>query len=201
MRLSSQNNQFVFNLPSDFLTPDVVSSYKPLLEKNWIQYENVLDYINSTIKSVNFPGLNFPTPEQHIIRGKRISYKPATNVQDILTIPELTVTFRSVDADLNYWLIYDIFIKHYLDTEHLFVNPFIITAVDIHRDAIYAIKFYQIIVTSLSENLFDYSQQKVNAKEFTMTIKFNFIDIEFLLNETKVLDNNGSFPPKIIQKS
>jgi hypothetical protein len=199
MRLSSQNSQFVFNLPTDFLPPGVLSNYMPILEKNWIQYENVLDYINSTIKSVSFPGLSFQTPEQHIIRGKRISYKPATNVQDILSSPEIQVIFRSVDADLNYWLMYDIFLKHYLDVEHLFVNPFIITAVDIHRDAIYMIKFFQIIATTLSENNFDYSQQKINAKEFTVTFKFNFIEIEYLLNDTKVLDNNGSFGPKIIQ--
>ena len=53
MRLSSQGSQFVFNLPSDFLKPEVLATYTPILEKNWVQYENVIDYINSTIKSVH----------------------------------------------------------------------------------------------------------------------------------------------------
>jgi hypothetical protein len=103
-----------------------------------------------------------------------------------------------VDADLNYWLIFDIINKHYLDVENQFLDPFTITCVDIHRDAIYVIKFYEIILKSLSENMFDYSSQKVNTKEFTLTFSFNFYDIEFLLNQTKVLELGEV--PTIIQK-
>lgn len=198
MRLSSQSSQFVFNLPSDFLPQEIIQSYQPILEKNWVQYENVLDYLNSTIKSVGFPGLSIQTPEQTLIRGKKRAYKPATNVQDILASHELPVTFRSVDSDLNYWLTYDIFNKHYLDVVNLYINPFTLTCVDIHRDAIYTISFKEIIAISLSDLTFDYSQQKVSSKEFTLTFKFNFTDIEFLLNKSKVLEL-GSVP-SIIQK-
>ena len=173
MRLSSQSSSFIFSLPSDFLPQEIINSYTPILEKNWIQYENVLDYLNATIKSVNYPGLSIQTPEQHLIRGKVRAYKPATNVQDILTTHELAVVFRSVDADLNYWLAWDIFSKHYLDVENLYIKPFMLTAVDIWRDAIYRIKFMEIIAISLSDNTFDYSQQKTNAKEFTLTFPFN----------------------------
>ena len=45
MRLSSQGSQFVFNLPQDFIPQEILNSYTPLLEKNWVQYENVLDYL------------------------------------------------------------------------------------------------------------------------------------------------------------
>jgi hypothetical protein len=41
---------------------------------------------------------------------------------------------------------------------------------------------------SLGEITFDYSQQKTNAKEFTLVFKFNFTDVEFLLNQSKVLE-------------
>lgn len=197
MRLSSQSSQFVFNLPPDFIPPEIVQSYTPILEKNWIQYENVLDYLNSTIKSVNLPGISFDTPMQNLVRGKERMYKPSKNVQDIGQ-HDLTVTFASVDADINYWIIFDIIIKHYLDVENLYVNPFTITAVDIHRDGIYRISFREIILKGLSDNTFNYSQQKVSAKEFTMTFHYNFYDIEFLLDKSKVLEI-GSVPT-IIQK-
>ena len=156
MRLSSQSSQFVFNLPPDFIPPEIVQSYTTLLEKNWIQYENVLDYLNSTIKSVSVPGISFDTPMQHLIRGKERMYKHAKNVQDIGG-HDLTITFASVDADINYWIIFDIVIKHYLDVENLYVNPFTITAVDIHRDGIYRIAFIEIILKTLSETTFNYS--------------------------------------------
>lgn len=198
MRLSSQGSQFIFNLPSDFLPQGIINTYTPVLEKNWVQYENVIDYINSTIKAVNFPGISFDMPKQTNMRGKERQFKPAKNVQDITTTHELTVTFRSVDSDLNYWLVFDILTKHYLDVDNAWVNPFTITCVDIHRDAIYAIRFYEIILKGLSDNTFNYSQQKVNAKEFTMTFHFNFYDIEFLLDKSKVLEL-GSLPT-IIQR-
>ena len=127
-------------------------------------------------------------PKQTNMRGKERQFKPAKNVQDITTTHELTVTFRSVDSDLNYWLVFDILNKHYLDVESYWVNPFTITSVDIHRDAIYVIRFYEIILKGLSDNTFNYSQQKVNAKDFTINFHFNFYDIEFLLNKSKVLE-------------
>lgn len=198
MRLSSQSSQFVFNLPSSFLSPEIIESYRPILEKNWIQYENVIDYLNSTMLSVNFPGISFDIPMQIRKRGKERNFKPAKNVQDIITTRELQVTFRSVDSDLNYWLLFDIINKHYLDVENQWLHPFTISCLDIHRDAIYVIKFYEIIVRSLSDNNFNYSQQKVNQKEFTMSFNFNFYDVEFLLDKSKVLETTNI--PTIIQK-
>ncbi len=198
MRLSSQGSQFIFNLPSDFIKQEIIETYTPILEKNWVQCENVIDYINSTIKSVNFPGVGFDMPKQTNMRGKERQFKPAKNVQDITSTHDLTVTFRSVDSDLNYWLVFDILTKHYLDVEESWVNPFTITCVDIHRDAIYVIRFYEIILKGLSDNTFNYSQQKVNSKEFTMNFHFNFYDIEFLLNRSKVLELGAL--PSIIQR-
>lgn len=198
MRLSSQGSQFIFNMPSDFLPTEIVNTYTPILEKNWIQYENVIDYLNSTIKSVNFPGISFEMPKQITMRGKERNFKPAKNIQDITTTRDLTVTFRSVDSDLNYWLMFDIISKHYLDTENAFLNPFTITCVDIHRDAIYVIRFYEIILKGLQDNTFNYSQQKITAKDFTMTFHFNFYDIEFLLNRSKIIELGVL--PTIIQR-
>jgi hypothetical protein len=198
MRLSSQASQFIFNLPQAFLKAEIVDTYTPILEKNWVQYENVIDYLNSTIKGVNFPGISFDLVKRIEVRGKERFLKPAKNVQDITTTHDLTVTFRSVDSDLNYWLMFDIISKHYLDVDNAFLEPFTITCVDIHRDAIYVIRFYEIIVKALSDNTFNYSQQKVNAKEFTLTFHFNFYDIEFLLNQSKVLELGNV--PQIIQK-
>jgi hypothetical protein len=197
VRLSSQSSQFVFNLPANFVPPEVLNSYTPILDKNWIQYENVIDYLNSTIKAVSFPGISFELPMQYLIRGKERQYKPAKNIQDIVG-HDITITFASVDADINYWIVFDIVSKHYLDVDNLYLNPFTITAVDIHRDGIYRIIFKEIILKNLSDNKFDYAQQKISSKEFTMTFHFNFYEVEFLLDRSKVLELGTV--PQIIQK-
>jgi hypothetical protein len=132
-------------------------------------------------------------PKQILPRGKERQFKPAKNVQDLTTTKDLTVTFRSVDSDLNYWIIFDIMTKHYLDNDNQFVKPFTITCVDIHRDAIYNIRFFEIIIKNLQEINFNYTQQKVMPKDFTMQFHFNFFDVEFLLDQRKVLEE-GDFP-------
>ncbi len=200
MRLNSQSNQFIFNLPTDFVPKEISTTYEPILEKNWSQYDNIVDYLNSTIKSVSFPGISIDTPEQHLMRGKTRNYYPAKNVNDIFTTHELPITFASVDSDLNYWIMTDILMKHYLNVYDLYINPLVMDVIDIHRDVIYSIKFFEIIGISISDITFDYSQQKVNQKEFTVTFKFNFIDIEFNLNKSKVLGIMDDGNVKIINK-
>jgi len=172
-----------------------LDTYTPILEKNWIQYSNVIDYLNSTIKEISVPGLSIDSPEQIRKRGKKVNYKPATNVQDIVATRQFDVTFRSVDQDLNYWLLWDIFVKHYLDTEFVkYVEPFIVTALDIHRDAIYQITFREIIMLIESENRFSYNDQAFSEKTFTITFNFNWIDIDFLMNKSKVLELDSVEP-------
>ena len=52
MRISSQNNQFLFQFPKDFMAEEVENRLKRYMEKNWIPYENPISYINSTIKEL-----------------------------------------------------------------------------------------------------------------------------------------------------
>ena len=205
MRLSTLSSSFIFQFPSDFLPPMVLNDYKGFLDKYQMPYDNIIDYLNSTIKSVNFPGLAITPVSQTIIRGKKILQKPATPVQDIVSSHEITVTFRDVDGHANYMLMYDIFQKHYLDTEHLFIQPFTITTLDMWRNSVYQIRFYQLIALNLSECNFDYSVQKINPAEFTVTFNFNFIELDFLLNKTKIIDAGnpavlGNSLPLIINK-
>ncbi len=197
MRLTSAGNQFIFNLPSDFLSPEVIADYQPVLEKNWVQYDNVIDYMNSTIRGIDFPGIRFDTPSQSLKSGKIRNYKPSQNVQDIVT-HDLNITFASVDSHLNYMLMFEMITKHYLDTDHLYVKPFTLTALDIHRDAIYRVNFFEIIIKNITDNRFDYGQEKLTSPDFTMTVGFNWYDVEFLLTKSKVLELDKV--PQIIQK-
>lgn len=188
MRLGTLASSFIFQFPSDFLPIEVINSYKGFLEAYHMPYDNIIDYINSTIKSVSFPGLSLNPNEQKILRGKQIAYKPATPAQDLVQTHEITVTFKDFDGHVNYFLMYQIFQEHYLDHDHLHINPFVITTLDMFRNAVYRITFYQLIMMNLSELKLDYSIQKINPNEFSVTFRFNFIDVEFLYGKSKILD-------------
>ena len=200
MRLNSLNSLFVFNLPSDFIPTSHVDRYNSIMDKNWIQYETAIDYLNSTIKEINIPGLSIETPEQNIRHGKRVRHKPATVSQDILTSAEIDIIFRSVDSDLNWFILFDLFKTHYIDTDHKYVNPFIVTSLDVNRDAIFEVKYREIILKSLSDNRLMYQSNRIQEKTFTVTFTYNYYEIDYLLNPNKVLDVTDPWIPKIERK-
>lgn len=181
MRLNTVSNQFIFNLPMNFVNPDIANEYQPLLRKNFVQYENVIDYLNSTIKGVNLPGLGLNMPSQRQIYGKETWQRPATNVNDIITSHDLIVKFRSVDSDLNYFILYDIFINSYQANVGVYIEDFILVCLDNRRDAIYNIYFHETNFLSMDGNELDYSHQRANPKEFTVTFRFNYYKLEYLL--------------------
>lgn len=172
---------------------EVLNDYNGILEEyRMYYYDNIIDYLNSTILNVSYPGMSVEIVKQTQLRSKERAFKPSTHPQDLVSSHEFTVTFRSVDNDMNYFLCLDIFNKHYLDNDNLFIQPFVLTSLDIFRNAVYQIRFYELIAVSLSENLFDYSIQKINPKEFTMTFRFNYFENEFLFNKRKIIDKGSS---------
>lgn len=194
MRLFSQSSQFVFNLPSDIISDDLLPGFQLALEKNHSQYDSPIDYLNHAIKSISFPGMSMELQSQHLRHGKKVDYRPATNVNDILTTRELQITFASKDSDLNYWMMTSILLNWYLRPD-IYAKPLIIHALDIYRDVIYTIVFDEVIIKGISDNNFSYSNQQIANKEFTLTINFNFIDIKFNIDGSKIMELN-----KIIDK-
>lgn len=200
MQLNTQGSQFVFNLPSDLIPNSIIERYQSMLEKNFILYDNVIDYINSTIKEISFPGLSYATPEQTLMRGKKRAYKPVTNINDILTTREVQIIFRRVDADLNYWILFNILSTLYLDVTTTHSNPLILTSLDINRDAIMEVKFSEVIFNTTSEIIFAYNQTQFTEQTFTITATFNFIEIEYLLEQEKILQLTPGELPQIINR-
>lgn len=107
MRLSSQSNRFLFNLPQDLIPPWMETKFKRLMDKNFIQYNSTIDYISSTIKDITFPSVTFNTVEQIKKFGKKVNFREAQNVHDKFN-RELNITFRSVDSHTNYFMLMEI---------------------------------------------------------------------------------------------
>ena len=82
MRISSQSNQFVFQFGSDFVKSYLEGQFDKLMEKNYIPYDSVVDYINSTIKEIVMVGTSFETKKQILRRGKEVNWKDSKSVFD-----------------------------------------------------------------------------------------------------------------------
>lgn len=206
MRISSQNNQFLFNLPENFISERLEKQFQELMDKKFIPYNTIMDYINSGIKDIVFPSLSYQTVEQSFYHGKRISWRESGNVMDKFQ-SELDVTFRSFDSHLNYFIILQIINDYYLNNEN-YLDVLNINILDKDGDILYTVLLKEIIYKSLSELRMSYNSNEYSEQTFTLTFQYNFIDVIWQIGNqdgTSIfdvgIDNAGSRDTSKLEKS
>ena len=197
MRISSQNNQFIFCFPQDFVSRRLEKQFQILMDKNHVPYNDVIDYINATIKDIVFPSVSYETAEQRVRHGKKIQWREAGNVMDKFQ-GEIDVTFRSVDSHLNYFMVLQILNDFYLNKANYFdvVN---IKVLDKDGDLIYTVLLKEVIYKSLGELRMAYYATDFNEQTFTIQFAYNFIDIIWELNDISETHGTSIFNIPIIE--
>ena len=182
MRISSQSNQLLFNFPTDFVAAEVNERLKRYMEKNWIPYLDPLAYLNSTIKEIVFPGNSYEGSEQIHRFGKKVEYKPATNIYDTYT-NTIDITLRSVDSHSNYFMMQQILNEYYNNTRKYYIPWLNLVILDKDGDYLYSVLFRDNTLKSLSEVRMMYQSMDVQEQTFSMTFRFNYIDIYWELSD------------------
>ena len=182
MRLSSQNNQFRFNFPSDFLSQETHDRLKRFMDKNWIPYDDPIDFLNSTIKEIVYPSISYEGSEQTHRFGKKIEYKPSGSIYDTYN-NTLDITLRSVDSNANYFMFQQIFAEYYNNTRKYFLPWIDLEILDKDGDVLYSVVFRAPLLKSLSEVRLMYQSMDVTEQTFTMTFAYNFIDVYWELSD------------------
>lgn len=197
MRISSQANCFLFNFPISFIEPWLYEQFDKLMVKNFIPYDTVLDYVNATIKEVVIPGITYENQEQRLRRGKRVYWKDSKSVFD--TFPgEFDITFRSVDSWTNYFILAQIMTEFYLNNHKHQIELFTLDILDKNGDLIYTILFREVFIKSTSEVRMGYQQYDVSERPFTVSFRYNFIDILWNLASDSETNQKSIFDIPII---
>lgn len=191
MRISSQNNQFIFNLPQNFISRRLEEQFQLLLDKNHIPYNDIMDYINATIKDIVFPSVSYDTVEQRLYHSKKVVWKEAGNVADKFQ-GEIDITFRSVDSHLNYFIILQILNEFYLNNKN-YLEFVEIKILDKDGDLIYTLVLKEVLYKSLSELRMSYHATEFAEQTFTVQFAYNFIDIRWELNQTSTFEGKSIF--------
>lgn len=192
MRISSQNNQFLFNFPTDFIAKEVDERLKRYMEKNWIPYQDTMSYINSTIKEIVFPSISYDGSEQTHKFGKKIEYKPAGNIHDTYN-STLDITLRSVDSHANYFMMQQIFAEYFNNTRKYYLPWISLFVLDKDGDFLYSVVFREPLLKSLSEVRLMYQAMDVSEQTFTMTFKYLFLDVYWELSESTEYKKDNIF--------
>jgi hypothetical protein len=192
MRINSQNNQFLFQFPVDFIATEVDERLKKYMDKNWIPYTDPIAYINSTIKEIVFPSISYEGSEQIHKYGKKIEYKPAQNIYDTYA-NSLDITFRSVDSHANYFMMNQIFAEYYNNTRKYYLPWLQLYILDKDGDFLYSVNFRSALFKSLSETRLMYQSMDVQEQTFSITFKFNFMDVYWELSDNPEYKKDNIF--------
>jgi hypothetical protein len=196
MRLGSQSNQFKFNFPSDFISEEVNIKLKQYMDKNFIQYDQPIDYINSTIKEIVFPSIQIDGSIQIHKFSKQVEYKPTQNIHDLNT-SELDITFRDIDSHTNYFMLRQIIIEYYNNTRKYYMPWLNLDILDKDGDVMYSIKFRDVLWKSESELRLSYNSQDISEQTFSMTFRFIYLDIDWMLSDTPEIIGQSVYDTKV----
>jgi hypothetical protein len=200
MRISAQSNQFIFNLPIDFIEPYLYDQFQKLMDKNFVPYDSVVEYLSSTIKEIVFPSSSYENREQVLRRGKVVAWKDSKSVFDTFT-NEIDITFRSVDSYINYFMLLQILVEFYLNNKKEQIPMFNIQILDKDGSLIYTIIFDEVLLKSIGELRLGYQMYDIGEKTFTITFRYNFLDIRWEIDGDKsIFDIPIDFKPGPLDK-
>lgn len=200
MRISAQSSQFIFNLPIDFIEPHLYDQFQKLMDKNFVPYDSVVEYLSSTIKEIVFPSSSYENKEQVLRRGKVVAWKDSKSVFDTFT-NEIDITFRSVDSYINYFMLLQILVEFYLNNKKEQIPMFNIQILDKDGSLIYTIIFDEVLLKSIGELRLGYQMYDIGEKTFTITFRYNFLDIRWAIDgEKSIFDIPIDFKPGKLDK-
>ena len=182
-QINSQNNGFYLKLPIGFVSKRLDEKYSKVLQALPTPYKNTLDYLNSTIQNITFPEMSMENPEQFYKFGDSVSMKSSELIDELFD-KDITITFKSTDGYLNYWIVFEIILEYisWINKEK-FLGNIIITNTNAHGFSYANIIMKRITFSSLSGNEFNFTDNTSDLQNFDLNLKFN--DIEFnILNES-----------------
>jgi len=177
MILNSRNNNFIVSFQRGFFFPEITEKYETYIKRLPIPYENIHDYMTAGVQAITFPSLEAETVEQTLLEDP-IAAKGG--LRPIYWLDRsFTVTFKSYEGYINYWVMFDMFWEYYnMDQKRKYLGDVTISFLDQTGFEFIAVELSQIVFTSLSELELNYSSNTAEFKTFTAGFKYNYIKVK-----------------------
>lgn len=183
MLLNALNNQFVVQLQKNFFYPEIHQKWEPVVKRLKLPYENLEDFMNSSIQSISFPSLNLDLVEQQQ-QHFRIAYRPGKELEPLFD-KNLTITFKLSEGFITYWILFEQiekFVKIY-ETNKPFWDPMYVSFLDHHGFELVVFSFEKIVPLSLSQFDISYATTAAEFNTFTLSLRYNRFKIKSRLTD------------------
>lgn len=207
LSLSPRYDLFRFLFPDTFLSPEIKEKYKKMLLKNPGIVTDALSLLNESIQSIQFPGFQNLTitqqqPGKNMIVEKssknrsfgRINiegtsdYNYMSPVSPLANISrEITVTLRHIQGFITYFMIYEEMLYRYSRPVSYRredrMNPcdpeFRLQILSESGNIFCTLVMKDVYISGMDGIDLSYSKLTRDSSTFSITFKFNNIDIEF----------------------
>ena len=178
MLLNSLNNQFVIRFPKSFFYPEIHNRWAPVVKRLKLPYENLEDFMNSAIQSLEFPAMEL-NPVEQAQQQFRVTYKGGKELEPIFD-KNLTFTFKLSEGFITYWILFEqieLFMKVY-QVKTPFWDPMYVSFLDHHGFELVAFSFEKIVPTSMSQFSISYATTAAEFNTFTMNLRYSRFKIK-----------------------
>ena len=181
--LSGKNNNFKFAFSKPFIPQEIEDKYSPILNRiPGNMCDNVLDFLNYSIKSVNIqisPNAYEPITQKD--RGTPYDRIRRSNAfPDSLFNRDMTITFQLDQTYIIWSILTDVYMYYYCSGEDKFIPPFPgMEIMDCYNKIMYRLDFNNVLFTSVSGLEFDFSSDSVEQKTIETTWKVSKVNINF----------------------
>ena len=181
--LNARYNQFKFLFPKGFLYKDIENTYEKYLKDLPTPYTNVLSFLNSTVQSISFPGVSGIQTVDQVQAGRIVSYRQGFRFAQVVD-KEFTVTFRLVDAYLNYWLMYEQLVRYtnfaveQNESDQEFLPDLSILYLTSSGNLTVLQKLIQVVYTGIGDLTPSYTEISNSTKTFSCTFKYNYFELQ-----------------------
>lgn len=179
-------DNFRFYFPKGFFYQEITDAYSLYFKNKGIPHGDLVDYVNHTIKSINFPGLSDPgTREQTSIKGQKRAFTSGVHHSERLTKKSLDITFSMEEGLLN-WMILFQQLSMYTsgEKEETFLPDVYFEVYDADGVTLFHATFHQVRLNSISDVNFDQGNDAISNSTFSVQIAYNNMQIKNMLLET-----------------
>lgn len=198
MLLNALQRNFVINFDPCFFYPEVSDTWMPVLDRLWVPYANLEDFINSQISSLNFPGVSTSPVSQNIRLYNNIK-RPGHQMDQIMS-KSLTLNIKTTESYISYFIMRDQF-RRFLAlgkyVKYLFMNPINVNLINDGGYEIVSYVFKNLTPVSISDLTLSYAATVGNFNTFSMTFDFNYYDVYVVNGDGKREKISSDYDPQL----
>jgi hypothetical protein len=186
-----KGNDFVVMFGDNFLYKEVVDRYKDYFDQKNFLFQNMTDYINATVVSVNFASIKAGTTTQTKL-GDTYTHRSGMNSKAKVS-KVMRVTFQLKRGFLN-WFILNDQLSRYIDStsgatnkeltgNDTFLPPITIFILDDDGNIVFERIYKNIVMSEMDDLNLVKTDNKVSKKEFTVTFNYSEWNIKYNMTE------------------